>query len=34
MIGDLYPDALHLQNDDGMTPLDLALADESVSEAV
>ena len=31
---DAYPDALHLQNDDGMTPLDLALADESVSETV
>ena len=29
-----YPDALHLQNDDGMTPLDLALGDESSSEAV
>jgi len=29
-----YPDALHLQNDDGMTPLDLALADESASETV
>jgi Ankyrin repeats (many copies) len=24
-----YPDALHLPNDDGMTPLDLVLADES-----
>lgn len=31
---DSYPDALHLQNDDGMTPLDLALADESASETV
>jgi ankyrin repeat protein len=31
---DSYPDALHLQNDDGMTPLDLALSDESASEAV
>ncbi len=29
-----YPDALHLQNDDGMTPLDLALADESASETI
>lgn len=29
-----YPDALHLQNDDGMTPLDLALGDESASEAI
>ena len=29
-----YPDSLHLQNDDGMTPLDLALADESASETV
>jgi hypothetical protein len=26
--------ALHLKNDDGITPLDLALADESVSDAV
>ncbi len=31
---DAYPDALHLQNDDGMTPLDLSLADESASETV
>jgi stage V sporulation protein K len=31
---DAYPDALHLQNDDGMTPLDLALADASTSEGV
>ena len=31
---DSYPDALHLQNDDGMTPLDLALADESANETV
>lgn len=31
---DAYPDSLHLQNDDGMTPLDLALADESASETV
>lgn len=31
---DAYPDSLHLQNDDGMTPLDLALADESASESV
>jgi hypothetical protein len=31
---DTYPDALHLQNDDGMTPVDLALADESASEAI
>ena len=29
-----YPDALHLQNDDGMTPLDLALADDSASEVI
>jgi len=34
MLIDSYPDALHLQNDDGMTPLDLALADESASETV
>lgn len=34
LLVDAYPDALHLQNDDGMTPLDLALADESTSEAV
>jgi len=34
MLIDSYPDALHLQNDDGMTPLDLVLADESASEAV
>jgi ankyrin repeat protein len=27
---DAYPDALHLQNDDGMTPLDLAMADEAM----
>ncbi len=31
---DAYPDSLHLQNDDGMTPLDLALADESASETL
>lgn len=31
---DAYPDALHLQNDDGMTPLDLALGDESASDAI
>jgi hypothetical protein len=31
---DTYPDALHLQNDDGMTPVDLAAADESASEAI
>ena len=31
---DTYPDSLHLQNDDGMTPLDLVLADESASETV
>ena len=34
LLTDAYPDALHLQNDDGMTPLDLALADESASETV
>jgi len=34
LLVDAYPDALHLQNDDGMTPLDLALADESTSEGV
>jgi ankyrin repeat protein len=27
---DAYPDALHLQNDDGMTPLDLAMADDTM----
>ena len=28
---DAYPDALHLQNDDGMTPIDLALADDTTA---
>jgi hypothetical protein len=31
---DSYPDALHLQNDDGMTPLELALADEGAKDSV
>jgi hypothetical protein len=31
---DTYPDALHLQNDDGMTPLDLISSDESANELV
>jgi hypothetical protein len=30
---DAYPDALHLQNDDGMTPLDLAMADDDMANA-
>ena len=29
-----YPDALHLQNDDDITPLDLALANKSVSKMI
>ncbi len=29
-----YPDALHLQNNNGITLLNLALANESASEAV
>ena len=31
---EVYPDALHLQNDDGMTPLDLALTVESASKTI
>ena len=29
-----YPDALHLQHDDDITPLDLALANKSVSKMI
>ena len=29
-----YPDALHFENNDGMTPLDLALTDKSASETI
>ena len=31
---EMYPEPWNLQNDDGMTPRDLALGDESVSEPV